>query len=69
MLLSGKCGIITGAGGGMGRAAVELFAREGAAIMCADIDANGAAEIAASIACSTQNAAPSRAISSCAGCV
>ena len=38
MLLKDKFGIVTGAAGGMGRAAVALFAREGAGILCADID-------------------------------
>lgn len=56
MLLKGKYGIVTGAAGGMGRAAVELFAREGAGIMCADIDGDGAAKAAASVAALSQRA-------------
>lgn len=38
MLLKGKSGIITGAARGMGRAASELFASEGAQVVCADVD-------------------------------
>jgi NAD(P)-dependent dehydrogenase (short-subunit alcohol dehydrogenase family) len=37
MRLSGKTAIITGAGSGMGRATAELFAAEGAQVICADI--------------------------------
>ncbi len=37
MRLSGKIAIITGAGSGMGRATAELFAAEGARVICADI--------------------------------
>jgi NAD(P)-dependent dehydrogenase (short-subunit alcohol dehydrogenase family) len=36
--LDGKVALITGAGNGMGRAAAELFAREGARIVVADFD-------------------------------
>jgi NAD(P)-dependent dehydrogenase (short-subunit alcohol dehydrogenase family) len=36
--LDGKVALITGAGNGMGRAAAELFAREGARIVVADYD-------------------------------
>ncbi len=38
MRLDGKVAVITGAGGGIGRASVLRFAREGAAIVAADID-------------------------------
>ena len=37
MLLNGKIAIITGAGAGIGRAAAQAFAREGARLMLADI--------------------------------
>src|SRR5579862_3601996 len=35
--LEGKIAIITGAGSGMGKAMAELFAAEGAKVVCADI--------------------------------
>jgi NAD(P)-dependent dehydrogenase (short-subunit alcohol dehydrogenase family) len=37
MLLSDKSVVITGAGSGVGRASAQLFAREGAKVLCADI--------------------------------
>ena len=46
MLLQGKSGLVTGAASGMGRAAALLFAKEGARVMCADIDETGARETA-----------------------
>jgi len=39
MRLANKVAIITGAGGGMGRVAAELFAREGAKVVVADVTA------------------------------
>lgn len=42
--LTGKVALITGTGGGMGRAAAELFAAEGARVVGCDIGATGAAE-------------------------
>jgi NAD(P)-dependent dehydrogenase (short-subunit alcohol dehydrogenase family) len=47
VLLQGKCGLVTGAASGMGRAASILFAAHGARVMCTDIDADGAARTAA----------------------
>jgi NAD(P)-dependent dehydrogenase (short-subunit alcohol dehydrogenase family) len=41
MRLSDKVAVITGAASGIGRAAALLFAREGAAIVGADVDATG----------------------------
>ena len=35
--LAGKVALITGAGSGMGRAAAELFAREGARVVVSDL--------------------------------
>ena len=39
MRLQGKVAIITGGGAGIGRACVELFAREGAHVVIAELDA------------------------------
>ena len=46
MRLEGKVAIITGSGGGMGRTAAELFAREGARVVVAEFDASSGAETA-----------------------
>lgn len=46
MLIEGKVGIVTGAASGMGRVASALFAREGARVICADVNAEGAAQVA-----------------------
>jgi NAD(P)-dependent dehydrogenase (short-subunit alcohol dehydrogenase family) len=45
--LDGKVAIVTGAGSGIGRAAAELFAAEGAMVVCADL--SGQDEVAAGI--------------------
>jgi NAD(P)-dependent dehydrogenase (short-subunit alcohol dehydrogenase family) len=37
LLLDGKVAVITGAGSGMGKASVEVFAREGATVVAADV--------------------------------
>ncbi len=50
MRLKGKSALITGAGGGIGRAAALRFAREGAAVAVADIDAKAAEDTAHLIA-------------------
>jgi NAD(P)-dependent dehydrogenase (short-subunit alcohol dehydrogenase family) len=47
--LRGKIALITGAGAGIGRASALLFAREGAAVMCADVDEARARETARQI--------------------
>ena len=44
--LDGKTALITGAAAGLGRVAAELFAREGARVVVADV-ADGAATVAA----------------------
>ena len=47
--LASKVALVTGAASGIGRASALKFAEEGGAIMCADIDAEGAARTAAMI--------------------
>jgi len=39
-LFSGKAGFVTGAAGGIGRASAIAFARDGASVIVADIEAN-----------------------------
>ena len=46
---AGKTILITGAGSGIGRATALIFAREGANVVCADIDERGAAATAAAV--------------------
>ncbi len=43
-MLEGKVAIITGAGSGIGRACAEVFVREGATVVIADIDDHGSEE-------------------------
>ena len=47
--LDGKVALITGSAGGMGALAAHLFAQQGASVMVADYNAEGAAEVAAEI--------------------
>lgn len=47
MRLAGKVAVITGAGSGQGKVAVERFVREGAAVLGADIDEAAAEQVAA----------------------
>jgi 3-oxoacyl-[acyl-carrier protein] reductase len=44
---SGKTVIITGAASGIGRATANIFAREGANVVCADLNEAGVKETAA----------------------
>src|SRR5947208_14519104 len=46
---SGKTIVITGAASGIGRATALIFAREGANVVCADINEDGARETAGAI--------------------
>jgi NAD(P)-dependent dehydrogenase (short-subunit alcohol dehydrogenase family) len=48
--LDGKVCVITGAGGGMGRDAAQLFTQEGAKVCAADVDTNAAEETVAGCA-------------------
>ena len=49
MRLEGKIGLVTAAASGMGRAGAERFAREGAAVGVADVDADGVAAVVQAI--------------------
>ena len=43
--LLGKSAVVTGAAAGIGRATAELFAREGARLVLADINTDGLSEL------------------------
>ena len=47
--LDGKVAIITGAGGGIGRATAERFVREGARVVLVDRDADAVRAVAATL--------------------
>ena len=44
-----RVAVVTGGGSGIGRALAERFAREGSAVVVADVDGDAAAEVAARI--------------------
>jgi NAD(P)-dependent dehydrogenase (short-subunit alcohol dehydrogenase family) len=48
-ILDGKSALITGGGGGIGRATALVFAREGARVAVADLDANAAQDTVAMV--------------------
>ncbi|MFD3457873.1 SDR family NAD(P)-dependent oxidoreductase [Streptomyces sp. NPDC058691] len=58
MSVSGKAGIVTGAGSGLGEAAAKRLAREGAHIVVADVDSAGAGRVAREIKAAGGEAAP-----------
>jgi len=47
--LTGRAALVTGAGGGIGAAVAEAFARAGAAVLVTDVDGTAAAAVAARI--------------------
>ena len=57
MRLEGKVAMVTGAASGIGRATSLTLAREGAAVMCADVNTGGAQETADAIAAAGGTAA------------
>jgi len=61
MRLKDKVALVTGAASGIGRATSALFGREGAKVMCADLDGEGAEQMARQIADSGGEAASVRA--------
>ena len=55
--LLGKCAVVTGAAAGIGRATAELFAREGARLVLADINTDGLSALRDSLADVTDDVA------------
>jgi NAD(P)-dependent dehydrogenase (short-subunit alcohol dehydrogenase family) len=58
MLLDGKATVITSAASGVGRAAALRFAAEGARVLCADLNAEGAKDTAQQIEAAGGTAVP-----------
>ena len=58
-----KVAIVTGSGGGIGQAYAEALAREGAAVVVADINAEAAEEVAKQISADGGTALASRSTS------
>lgn len=58
--LSGRLAIITGAGGGLGRALSEAMAEAGADVVCADLDLEAAGKTASAVAALGRRALPLR---------
>jgi NAD(P)-dependent dehydrogenase (short-subunit alcohol dehydrogenase family) len=61
MKLKEKVALVTGAASGIGLATAALFGQEGAKVMCADLDADGAERVAQQIADSGGEAASTQA--------
>jgi NAD(P)-dependent dehydrogenase (short-subunit alcohol dehydrogenase family) len=59
--LAGRTALVTGGGSGIGRAACERFASEGATVIVCDIDGDAAARVAAGIESAGGRAVPSAA--------
>lgn len=59
--LQDQAAIVTGAGSGIGRATAERFAREGAHVLCVEVDGNRLGETVEGIAREGDLAAPHRA--------
>ena len=60
MSLAGQAALVTGGGAGIGEGIAQRLARDGAAVLVADIDAEAAARVAAGIAAAGGIAAPCR---------